>query len=172
MENQYTLVEHLVPYAIYNEFITMSYVWSNLYNKLHSQCFLQYLETDSYLLCRRYIKYVAYTAVKTIHMVLYAKLHILGIFLCGKCSVWKKGQYGSGWVKKPLVILFTECWYHPGREKGKQGSLSNDSHMREDTCRAAFHSPHCWLTGICDCLSVQQRSSLTYKSISSRPPPL
>lgn len=53
--------------------------------------------------------YVAYTAVKTVHTMLYAELHILGVLLCGKCSVWKKGQYGSSWVKKPLVILFTEC---------------------------------------------------------------
>lgn len=172
MENQYTLVEHLVLYAIYIVF--MSYVSSNLYNKLHSQCFLQYLQTDSYLLCRRYVKYVAYTAVKTIHMVFYSELHIPGIFLCGKCSVWKKGHYGSSWVKKPLVTLFTECSWpiiQAGR-KGNRDLCQMISHMREDTCRAAFHSPHCWLTRICDCLSVQQRSSLTYKNISSRPSPL
>lgn len=42
MENQYALVEHLVLYAIYNEFITMIYVSSDLYNKLHNQCLLQY----------------------------------------------------------------------------------------------------------------------------------
>lgn len=44
MENQYTLVEHLVLYAIYNEFITVIYVSNNLYNKLHKQ----YQQTDSY----------------------------------------------------------------------------------------------------------------------------
>lgn len=151
MENQYTLVEHLVLYAIYNEFITTSYVSSNFYNKLHSQCFLQYQQAISYLFCRRYIKYVAHTAVKTIHLVLYSEPHILCIFLCGKCSVWKKGQYGSSWVKKPLVIPFTECWW-PITQAGRKGNrdLYQMIATWEDTCRAAFHSPHCWLTRICD----------------------
>lgn len=44
-------------------------------------------------------------------MVLYSELHMLGIFMYGKCSVWRKRWYGSSWVKNPLVILFTECWW-------------------------------------------------------------
>lgn len=129
--------------------------------------------SDSYFLCRRYIKYVAYTAVKTIDMVLYSELHILSIFLCGKCFVWKKGQYGSSWVKKPLVILFTECWW-PITQAGRRGNrdLCQMIATWEDTCRAAFHSPHCWLTRIYDSFLSSRGVLWPTGTSPAAPPPL
>lgn len=143
------------------------YVSSNLYNKLHNQCFLRYQQTDSYSLCRRYLNYVAYTAVKTIHMVFYSELHIPGMFLCGKCSVWKKGQYGTSWVKKALVILLTKCWW-PITQAGRRGS--------RDLCQmiATWERTYAGLLSIAGLLeyvtaSVQQRSSLTCKKSPAGP---
>lgn len=87
-------------------------------------------------------------------MLLYSELHLLGVFLYGKCSAWKKRWYGSSWVKNPLVILFPYCWW-PIIQAGWRGNWDPYQTMarREGTHARLLSTPH--IAGLLEYVTVQ-----------------
>lgn len=92
-------------------------------------------------------------------------------------SVWKKRQYGSSWVQKPLVILFTECWWPITQEEWRGN---------RDLCQtiATWERTHARLLSIFHIAGLLEYVTASLSSrgvlwptrnrnfISSRPPPV